>query len=217
MPDRSLVLKGDKCKSEKLSKERFTVLLCASATGEKLKPLVIGRSAKPRAFRNLRPDDLPVTWRLSKCAWMTAAIFEEWVRSVDRQMKRMKRRSVLLVVDNCPSHPRVKHLTNVTLKFLPPNTSSKTQPLDQGVIKTIKAEYRTQLLQWVIRKTEVTSSSVEVTSTPESINALDAALWISSCWNKVQPEAVRKCFRRAGFVKDQEDDVELRPDSLTRD
>ncbi|KFD65020.1 hypothetical protein M514_22737 [Trichuris suis] len=129
----------------------------------------------------------------------------------------MKRRSVLLVVDNCPSHPRVKHLTNVTLKFLPPNTSSKTQPLDQGVIKTIKAEYRTQLLQWVIRKTEVTSSSVEVTSTPESINALDAALWISSCWNKVQPEAVRKCFRRAGFVKDQEDDVELRPDSLTRE
>ncbi|CDW57420.1 tigger transposable element derived 6, partial [Trichuris trichiura] len=34
MPDRSLVLKGDKCKSGKLSKERFTVLFCASATGE---------------------------------------------------------------------------------------------------------------------------------------------------------------------------------------
>ncbi|KFD45820.1 hypothetical protein M513_13301 [Trichuris suis] len=87
MPDRSLVLKGDKCKSGKLSKERFTVLLCASATGEKLKPLVIGTSAKPRAFRNLRPDDLLVTWKSNKRAWMTAAIFEEWLRSVDRQMK----------------------------------------------------------------------------------------------------------------------------------
>ncbi|KFD45819.1 hypothetical protein M514_13300 [Trichuris suis] len=44
-------------------------------------------------------------------------------------------------------------------------------------------------------------------------------LWTpySSSWNKLQPEAIRKCFRRAGFVRDQEDDVELRPDSLTRE
>ncbi|KFD64096.1 hypothetical protein M514_23806 [Trichuris suis] len=208
MPDRSLALKGDKCKSGKLSKERFTVLLCASATGEKLKPLMIGRSAKPRAFRNLRPDDLPVTWRSNKCAWMTAAIFEEWVRSLDGQMKRMKR-SIFLVVDNCLSHPRVRRLTNVTLKFLPPNTSSKTQPLDQGVIKTFKATYRTQLLQWVISKAEVTSSSVGATSIAASINALDAVLWISSSWNKVQPDAIRKRFRRAGLVRDQQDDVKL--------
>ncbi|KFD45854.1 hypothetical protein M513_13267 [Trichuris suis] len=39
----------------------------------------------------------------------------------------------------------------------------------------------------------------------------------SSSWNKLQPEATRKCFRRAGFVRDQEDDVELRPDSPTRE
>ncbi|KFD50098.1 hypothetical protein M513_09058 [Trichuris suis] len=44
-------------------------------------------------------------------------------------------------------------------------------------------------------------------------------LWTpySSSWNKLQPEATRKCFRRAGFVRDQEDDVELCPDGLTRE
>ncbi|KFD60384.1 hypothetical protein M514_27430 [Trichuris suis] len=64
---------------------------------------------------------------------------------------------------------------------------------------------------------EVTSSSVGATSIAASINALDAVLWISSSWNKLQPEATRKCFRRAGFVRDQEDDVELCPDGLTRE
>ena len=46
-------MKGDNAAGVKTAKERITVLLCASATGEKLKPLVIGRSANPRCFRGL--------------------------------------------------------------------------------------------------------------------------------------------------------------------
>lgn len=43
LPSRSLVAKGDMCKGGKQGKERMTVLLCASATGEKVRPLVIGK------------------------------------------------------------------------------------------------------------------------------------------------------------------------------
>jgi len=35
IPDRSLVMKGDTCKRGKLSKQRFTILLCDSMTEEK--------------------------------------------------------------------------------------------------------------------------------------------------------------------------------------
>jgi hypothetical protein len=42
MPRKSLVQKGGRCKGGKLSKERLSVLMCCSATGEKLRPLVIG-------------------------------------------------------------------------------------------------------------------------------------------------------------------------------
>ncbi|CDW58298.1 hypothetical protein TTRE_0000660501 [Trichuris trichiura] len=38
-----------------------------------------------------------------------------------------------------------------------------------------------------------------------------------SPWNKVQPEAVRKFFKRAELVSDQENDFELRSSSLTRE
>ena len=66
MPERSLVMKGDTCKRGKLSKQCFTVLLCASMTGEKLKLMVIGKTAIPSAFKNVKPDDLRVFWRANK-------------------------------------------------------------------------------------------------------------------------------------------------------
>ena len=50
LPTKSLVSKNEKCFGGKMPKERITVLLCCSVTGEKLKPLVIGNAAKPRAF-----------------------------------------------------------------------------------------------------------------------------------------------------------------------
>jgi hypothetical protein len=41
LPDKTLGVKGEACKGGKLAKERVTVLLACSSTGEKLKPLVI--------------------------------------------------------------------------------------------------------------------------------------------------------------------------------
>jgi hypothetical protein len=44
VPNRSLVLQGEKCKVGRLAKERITIALFCSVTGEKFKPLVIGKS-----------------------------------------------------------------------------------------------------------------------------------------------------------------------------
>jgi hypothetical protein len=41
MPRKNLIQNGEKCNGAKLSKERLSILFCC-ATGEKLKPLVIG-------------------------------------------------------------------------------------------------------------------------------------------------------------------------------
>ncbi len=40
-------------------------------------------------------------------------------------------------------------LSNVTLYFLPPNTTSHLEPCDAGIIKSIKSQYRRQLLNKV--------------------------------------------------------------------
>jgi len=43
MPNKTLAEKGDTVRGGKMAKERLTVLLCCSASGEKLKLLVIGK------------------------------------------------------------------------------------------------------------------------------------------------------------------------------
>jgi hypothetical protein len=47
--------KGDDCSGGKRSKG-ITVALCASLTGEKLKPIVIGKSKEPRCFIRIRKE-----------------------------------------------------------------------------------------------------------------------------------------------------------------
>ena len=71
---------------------------------------------------------------------MSRDLFQEWVEGLDNKFLAQKRK-VALVVDNCLSHREVENLKAINLVFLPPNTTSKTRPMDQGVIPSIKAKY----------------------------------------------------------------------------
>ena len=71
LPDCSMVLKGDTCKGTKISKDRMPVLLACSASSEKLKPLVIGHSERPRCFENYSIQSFGIDDKFNKKAWMT--------------------------------------------------------------------------------------------------------------------------------------------------
>ena len=72
---------------------------------------------------------------------MSGELFEDWVHNLDRNFAVFKRK-IALIIDNCTAHPHVENLKWVELIFLPPNTTSHTQPKDQGVIRALKAKYR---------------------------------------------------------------------------
>ena len=187
--------KGDDCAGGKRSKERITLGLCASLEGEKITPLVIGKSRKPRCFINVNPDSLPVMYRNNAKAWMTGALYEEWLRTLDRKMKRQKRK-ILLFVDNAPSHPKLD-LPNVKVQFFPPNVTSVLQPMDQGIIQTLKLKFRKRQLQHFIR--EVDNSTKTGTEILKDISLLDAIYWINGSWAEVQTSTIVKCFAKSGF------------------
>jgi len=63
LPTRYMVVKSDPLRGIKTAKQRITALLAASATGEKLTPLVIGKTQNPRCFCGMEKSLLPVTYR----------------------------------------------------------------------------------------------------------------------------------------------------------
>ena len=130
----------------KVDKKRITLLLGGNAAGYKLKPLVINQFKQPRSFANRNPEELGVNWAHNKKAWMTGKLFKTWFEEcflpeVEGYLEEEGlSNNILLVVDNATGHPQdlVEDHDNVTLYFLPPNTTSLIQPMDQGVIRSFK-------------------------------------------------------------------------------
>jgi len=94
-PGKTLVLSTEKKASGKHYKERITLLLCASNNGEKLPPMVIGYSKKPRWIRNIGMIIDCVVYKSSKKAWMTRIIFEEWLSFLNQEFATQKRKICL--------------------------------------------------------------------------------------------------------------------------
>ncbi len=142
------------------SKQRVTILVGASMTGEKMPLIMIGKSERPRAFKNV--PNLPVTYFNQKKAWMDSTIFAKILKNFDRSM-RMQKRKVLLFLDNCSAHPEIT-LEHVEVKYFPPNTTSRCQPMDMGIIKCLKSHYKNE-----ISRRRAIALSFDATSTPVNL------------------------------------------------
>ena len=59
---------------------------------------------------------------------------------------------VLLLLDNAGGHPDELYYEGVKVEFLPPNTTSVLQPMDQGIIRAFKALYTRNCLQSLVHE-----------------------------------------------------------------
>lgn len=92
LPEKTAVFKGEACHGGKQSKDRVTLLLAANMSGtEKLTPLMIGKSRSPRCFKGIK--SFPIRYRANKKAWMTSEFFADWLKQIDRNMCKKRRKS----------------------------------------------------------------------------------------------------------------------------
>uniref|UniRef100_A0A1B6KQS9 HTH CENPB-type domain-containing protein n=1 Tax=Graphocephala atropunctata TaxID=36148 RepID=A0A1B6KQS9_9HEMI len=116
-PDKTLAFKDEKCHGGKLSKERVTLLVGANMDGsEKLPLLMIGKSASPRCFKNVKSK--PVEYVNSSKAWMTSDLFSKWLIKLDKRFGKEKRK-VVLFIDNCTAHNTIPLMENLKVVFSP--------------------------------------------------------------------------------------------------
>ena len=147
------------------------MLLCVNSDGsDKQVQTVIGKSPKPRCFKNV--IKLPTKYHTNGKAWMMTETFCSFLRSLDVQMGAQNRQ-ILLFVDNCAAHPKyTPFLRNIKVVRYPTNCTSTLQPLDLGIIHSLKAYHRKRLVQTSIC---LMKSGEEV---KKNINILEALHYI---------------------------------------
>lgn len=100
-------------------------------------------------------------------------------------------------------------LQNITVQYLPPNTTAKSQvtilfllwnvffqPMDQNVIETLKTNYRRLLLREIINKMEARERFRP--------NLLQALRYLKTAWEQVKEETIRNAFKAARFIVEEE-------------
>ena len=127
---------------------------------------------------------------------MTSDLFEEWIHELDQKFQREDRK-IALIADNCPAHPDINHLKTIELVFLPSNTASNTQPMDQGVIWSLKSKCRILSVRRII-------SALENDEDMPSFSVLDAMKMLVLAWESVTEETIINCFSKADISKDQQ-------------
>ncbi|XP_057662515.1 jerky protein homolog [Diorhabda carinulata] len=200
LPTSTLAGGGEKAaKGLKKNKDRLTVLLCANASGNhRVTPFVIGKSAKPSAFKNV--THLPNQYDAQSNAWITAALFKDcffryFVPEVKESFKSLglpEHTKAILLLDNCKSHPPVDELVsgNIVATLLPPNVTSLIQPMDQGVIQNFKCFYRWSFIRGLL------NADCDVTDFQKKFTVKDAVYAIAQSWNQVKNTTLQKCWRK---------------------
>ena len=89
-----------------------------------------------------------------------------------------KGKKVLLVLDNASTHKFAEY-SNIELLFLPPRVTSKIQPLDQGILRSVKCKYRKKLAHLYLHSVENKETAKDIM---QSIfkRAVDM---IADCWD----------------------------------
>ncbi|XP_064410264.1 jerky protein homolog [Latimeria chalumnae] len=215
LPRNTLVCNEEKSASGvKESKERRTVLTCANAAGtHKCKLLVIGKSARPCAFKGVKV--FPVIYRSNKRAWIIQELTSDWfdnnfiveAREHCRKVGLPENCKIVLLLDNCSAHPAAETMVtrNVFATYLPPNCTSLIQPMDQGIIRNMKCHYLSEFMRKLVNH----DGPDGYESFKKTFTIKDAVWCVARAWDVVSPPILKHAWRNiwpATMLSEDDDD-----------
>lgn len=90
---------------------------------KELPPLIIGKAWKPHAFKNKTGAQLGFNYMSNTKAWMTSAIYQEWLLDWDQKLKN-KNCKILLLQDNFLGHVVPESIMNICVMNFKPNLTA---------------------------------------------------------------------------------------------
>ena len=82
------------------------------------------------------------------------------------------------------------------------NTTSKTQPLDAGIIAHWKVKYKKTLLRYVCGQIDGSRTASEIV---KSVNLLMPIEWGREAWDKVSADTIQRCLKKSGLFPEEVD------------
>lgn len=177
------------------TKTMYTVLFCCSAIGTYLPPYTLYKAQS--LWESWCEGGAPgALYGVSDSGWMFDKNFEAWFIKAFEPLTRDSAAGGLqhrvLVYDGHNSHityPTVKHAidNNISICCLPPHTSHALQPLDVGVFRSVKVNYKEACLGFFKNNRR---STIGKSQFPKLI----AGIWL-----QLKGEHPRSGFRKCGL------------------
>lgn len=217
MPKRSYISQGENRSTvrgtkQMRTKDRISVYACTSAVGDKVPLAYIGKSKIPRCLgkRNLARYN----YQAQSNAWADQTTTRTWFSSVFLpHVRKRTRQPVCLLIDSCTGHGNLIDPTNQVHVFqLPPSSTAKYQPMDQGIIAAWKVKCRTTLLD--IRMKQILDGGTENVrivaarkkpgtrgiSDGYEPNVKDAMDLGNVAWDLIESNGIKACWLQANIL-----------------
>ena len=116
-----------------------------------------------------------------------------FVPEVRRRLEDLdQEHKAILFIDNCSVHPCEETLVSddgkIYAKFLPANVTSLIQPMDQGVLESMKRIYRKTILKKLLEVDD------DLIPHLKKINMLQVVEYISDAWNRVSVATLQNAW-----------------------
>ena len=128
---------------------------------------------------------------------MTMALFFEWLKRFEAYISKTADRTVFLLLDNFSGHgtkDNLPALASVRVEFLPPNTTSKLQPLDAKIMCSLKRRCRSAQYNRAINTLE------EGTRDIYNISQLTAMRYLNRIWKELPCSIIANYWRSTGIM-----------------
>uniref|UniRef100_A0A1A9UEC8 HTH CENPB-type domain-containing protein n=1 Tax=Glossina austeni TaxID=7395 RepID=A0A1A9UEC8_GLOAU len=139
------------------------------------------------------PKERIILWLCSNAFsdFMSTPLFINRSTVYERMQQKQSSRKIFLkkvLLDNAPSHATDLCHPNIQVEFLPRNTTSLLQPLDQGIIAIFKAYYMRKSFELILEKME--SSNITIKEVWKQFSILNGVEIVrTACWKALLPEA----------------------------
>lgn len=170
------------------SKDFATICYCFNAAGHLLpSQIILKNEFKSNEEVKKRCEEKGFFVSFTKNGYQAKRCFDEYVKFLVQHLALPS----IIFIDNDPTHCNLELVgwckeKNVFLKFLPPETTSKMQPCDVAIFRSIKASYRKAYFEW--RKTNKSKLSIfEFLDIIEEVNC------------QIPTSIVQKGFQKAGI------------------